>query len=131
VPASDRDDVTSLVVVVDLFKFFWHDEFFVFFERHFLELFLIFLVEEAIMDNSALIIDIADFVSFGKHCGSTGFFNFFPVLLSTLTTAGESSESIKIYTRSIKWYLYPQLTVGWYIYVTVKNTVKKEDGNEL
>jgi hypothetical protein len=38
---------------------------------------------------------------------------------------------IKIYTRSIKWYLYPQMTVGWYIYVTVKNTVKKEDGNEL
>jgi putative transposon-encoded protein len=38
---------------------------------------------------------------------------------------------VKIYTRSIKWYLYPQMTVGWYIYVTVKNTVKKEDGNEL
>jgi hypothetical protein len=38
---------------------------------------------------------------------------------------------VKIYTRSIKWYLYPQMMIGWYIYVTVKNTVKKEDGNEL
>jgi hypothetical protein len=52
---------------VDLVTVFWHDEFLVVFERHLLDLFLIFLGEEAIMDISSLIVDIADFVSFGKH----------------------------------------------------------------
>jgi hypothetical protein len=36
-------------------------------------------------------------------------------LAMTMKNKSLIKKIIKIYTRSIKWYLYPQMTVGWYI----------------